>query len=214
MRRPAQRAWRSVAAVLTAAVLPACTVLSTEDAARIRQRGSGTFNVKAYVADAWTRAQRELPGRSVPLDVLTSRPLDAFGAAKGNRAGEGSAWTFITRGEGVVIEKAIGRPRGTLTLATSSGPVILQVGPMVSGTAVRDALPFVTFNDVADQVAFAEVGLELTERALGPLRATLATIQEGDRVSFAGAVTPGEPGDQLKITPISLTRRTSQAGRA
>lgn len=191
--------------LVAAATLASCTVLPIEEAQRIRERDGGVLEVAPYVDRAWQRAQSEFTERSVSLEELYNTPVDALGQAKGSRAGEGSPWTFLVTGEGVVRAREVDSPRGQLRVDTAQGPVILQIGPVVSGTALRDALPFITFDDVADQTTFAEVGLQLTDRALAPLAPTIAALRPGDRIAFAGAASRADAGSALVVTPTQIT---------
>ncbi len=83
--------------------------------------------------------------------------------------------------------------------------VILQIGPVITGTAIRDALPALGFDRFVNQIQHADVGNELNARVerevLQPLdRAEL----RGRHVSFAG-MADFEAGRPLTVTPVTLT---------
>lgn len=182
------------------------------EAERVRQRESGLLDVDQYATDAWSRANQIIPERTVALADLSGADLDKLGAAKGNRAGDGSPWSFFVDGEGLVREVEADQPRGRILLDTAEGPVELQIGPVVSGTAIRDALPFITFDDVADQTAYAEIGLLLTDRALEPLKPVVTALKPGDRIAFMGAAGLSEGSGPLRITPIKISPASPSNG--
>lgn len=184
-----------------------CKVLSIEDARAVQERSNGALDSGAYLSSIWPdRAGKELRSRAVPIDRLKGADMDALGRERGNRSGDGSPWTFVVSGEGVVRSVDRENPRGRIELDTQQGPVTIQVGPVVSGTAIRDALPFITFDGFPDQVSYAEVGMGLTDRALAPLRPVITQVKPGDRVRFLGAASVGETGVPLVVTPIELAR--------
>ena len=48
----------------------------------------------------------------------------------------------------------------------SLGSATVQIGPVIRGTALRDAVSFIRFNDFANQFEFAAVSNALHERVL------------------------------------------------
>ena len=206
MMRVSRRA-RAAAGGIALCLLAGCKVLPIDEARALRERSSGAFDAKRYVETIWGgRAQKTLSESAIPVERLRAEPVDALGAAHGRRAGEGSPWTFVVSGEGQVERVDLGQPRGTVMVRTATGPVLIQAGPVVSGTTIRDALPFVDFDGFPDQIAFAEVGSELTERAVVPLRRTLGALRPGDRIRFIGAARPAAGDAPLVVTPVTVER--------
>ena len=84
---------------------------------------------------------------------------------------------------------APGRRSCGSTAARPPATVAIQVGPVLRGTALRDALGFVRFTDFVNQFDFAAVANALNERVLttvlGPVDVRGLS---GQRVSFTGAV--------------------------
>ncbi|WP_413741026.1 DUF2291 family protein [Sodalis sp. RH15] len=58
-----------------------------------------------------------------------------------------------------------------LTLNVNGDTVLLQLGPVIKGNAVRDAAGFIHFEDFKNQVQFAQVSRALNKQALGGLPA-------------------------------------------
>jgi predicted lipoprotein len=96
---------------------------------------------------------------------------------------------------------------GTATVALESGPhatVVLQVGPVITGTTIRDALPALGFDRFVNQIEHADVGNELNARVerellMGLDRAAL----RGRHVRFAGMAS-FEEGRPPTVTPVRL----------
>jgi predicted lipoprotein len=86
--------------------------------------------------------------------------------------------------------------------------IAIQIGPVIRGTALRDATPFIRFNDFANQFEFAAVSNALHERVL---RRVVGAIDPdalvGRQVTLLGATTTqaGAPsGSVLEVTPIQI----------
>ena len=96
---------------------------------------------------------------------------------------------------------------GTATVALDTEPratVVLQVGPVITGTAIRDALPALGFDRFVNQIQHADVGNELNARVerevlQGLDRAAL----RGRHVRFAGMAS-FEEGRPPTVTPVRL----------
>jgi predicted lipoprotein len=204
----------TLAVALTAALggalaLGGCKVLTIEEDRALRARLGGDFDAPRYVDAIWaSKVMPAIHAETRPLPVVASaidRGLDKAGATLGRRVGDGSAWTFVFEGEGVVTKVDTTTPRGSVDVALPDRVVHIQTGPVVSETAIRDALPFVAFNDFTDQLAFAEVGRALTAKALAGVRPALNQLQPGRRIRFIGVANVRSAGDPLVVTPVSVT---------
>lgn len=68
-------------------------------------------------------------------------------------------------------------------------PVAIQIGPVVRGTALRDATSFIQFSNFANQVEYAAAANALNDHALRTVVAPLPIVTlPGRVVSFIGAV--------------------------
>ena len=80
-----------------------------------------------------------------------------------------SAANLFVKGRAVVTSvdtrSRVGLALLDLTPADGRADGALQIGPVLRGTALRDALEFVKFGDFVNQIAFAEVATALNERA-------------------------------------------------
>lgn len=176
-------------------------------------RAAGTFDAHAYAAELWTGKGRSYlieSARPLP-EVLAAiaRNLDDAGKEYGFRpAAEGAAWTFVVSGEGVIVSKNTQSRAGTLIVrigeTDQSAEVTIQIGPVVRGNAVRDALPFVSFKDFTNQLEYADAGKALTALAMESVTLGVASIDAGKLVAFVGAFSLKAADEKLLITPISL----------
>jgi predicted lipoprotein len=209
---------RRVGLALILAVLPvltACKVVPIAADRAARERMAGAFDAGRYVdtvwdaqaAPYWTKSAIAFPDLAVAID----HDLDAAGAREGRRAGDGSPWTFVAQGQGVVTGVDTTARAGRLTIAAplaggQARDIQIQIGPVVSGSTLRDSLPFVTFNDFSNQIAFAEVGGAMSRRAIAQARPVAQGLKVGDRVTFVGAFALSKAGDPILLTPILLTK--------
>ena len=183
----------------------------------ISEVGAGAataFDAEAYTAGLWT--EQALPHFSSAArpaaDVMPRIVADLAGAGTefGHRAGEGSPWSFVVSGTGVVTAKNTESRAGTLavTLEGAAGPIeaVLQIGPVIRGNAIRDALPFVSFQDFTNQLEYADVGKALTARAVAGFSGNVDAIAVGDSVNFTGAISMAGAADKLLVTPVILEK--------
>lgn len=82
----------------------------------------------------------------------------------------------------------------------------LQIGPVLRGTALRDALPFIQFSQFVNQLEFARVGNALNDRVWKRVLAELPKDRlTGATATFAGAASRPEAGGLIEIVPVQLT---------
>jgi predicted lipoprotein len=193
-------------------MLGGCKVLTIEEDRALRARRTGGLDAGSYVSSVWsTKVVPTLRSKALPMDklvVAVDAGLGRAGARFGRQVGEGSAWTFVVTGTGTVTRVDTVSRRGTAEIAWSAEekdrPALLQIGPVVADTAIRDALPFVTFNDFADQLVFADVGRKLTARALTDLQPAIRGLHPGQRVQFLGVVNLRTGDAPFVVTPVSI----------
>jgi predicted lipoprotein len=213
---------RRAGLALALAVLPllaACKVVPIAADRAARERLAGAFDAGRYVDTVWdaqatpywTKTAAPFPDLAAAID----RDLDAAGAREGRRAGDGSPWTFVAKGKGVVtaVDTAARAGRVTVAVPAAGGQardVQIQVGPVVSGSTLRDSLPFVTFNDFSNQIAYAEVGGAMSRKAVAHARPVAQGLKVGDPVAFVGAFALSKAGDPILLTPVRLERAPAE----
>ncbi len=205
----------SLLLAVAALSLSACKVVPIAADRAARERLSGAFDAGRYVETVWdAQAQPHWTKAAAPFAELSARIDQDIDAAGGRQAGDGSPWTFVTSGEGAVVRTDTAARAGNVVLAVPGADgrareVTVLVGPVVSGSALRDSLPFVAFNDFSNQIAYAEVGGALTRRAIRDARPVAEGLKPGDRVAFTGVFQAAKAGEPVVVTPIRLQRVTS-----
>ncbi|MEQ9635409.1 MAG: DUF2291 domain-containing protein [Devosia marina] len=196
-------------AALMAASLAGCKIVQIADQEAAAPAG---FDAQAYAEELWS--DQVLPHFSASArpvaEVIPAvhESLEAAGNAYGYRAAEGSPWAFIVSGTGQVIAKNTESRAGTLDIKVEGLPdsVALQIGPVIRGNAIRDALPFVSFQDFTNQLEYADAGKALTALALQAISPAAENIAVGDSVAFTGAVSLANAADRLQITLVELDK--------
>jgi predicted lipoprotein len=152
------------------------------------------------------RSAIELPQLLSDLKANPAAAIKKFG----NVATVGGPAAFIVKGVARVVSEGNGFPQ-TVSIAMGSSNralAAIQVGPILLGTDVRDAMPFINFNQFLNQVNYGEVALAINARIL---RMTLAGLDvnglKGRVISFTGAFTYSTLSD-IVITPITLEVRS------
>ncbi len=200
----------SVVAILAIAVsgVAGCKIKYDSD----KSADGGAFNAKTYVEKNWDA--KVIPVmQTAPIDVGTilaaiAKDPDAAGKQYGRRAGEGQPWTYLVKGEGTVTAVDVASRHGTATVeVTVDGKptdVVLQIGPVIFGTAIRDGMPFISFGEFVNQIDYAEVSRALNDKATAGLAKKMADAK-GKTVSFAGAATAPSGSAPLTVTPVLLS---------
>jgi len=117
-------------------------------------------------------------------------------------------YNYMVKGTGKVTEMHTESQAGTATIEIPGlgEKVALQIGPVVRGTALRDATGAVSFNQFTNQLDYADVSKEMNARAL---KAAFASLEPnsiaGKTITFLGAFTfdPHSKSPVL-VTPVKI----------
>jgi predicted lipoprotein len=119
-------------------------------------------------------------------------------------------YNYLIKGTGKVTAVNMESRAGTLTIELPGDlawkNVNIQIGPVVLGTAVRDATGVVSFNQFTNQIDYASVSKEMNARAIhDALAGKDPATFNGKQIRFVGAFTydPHFAG-VVRITPIKL----------
>jgi predicted lipoprotein len=197
---------------LVLAALPGCKIVRNGTAVKTDPQKPDSFDATAYVATLWT--PKVLPffaaGAHDLATVLAGLAKDSDAADKQYGqppAAEGGAWTFAVKGTGKVTAADLKSGHGTVTLAVPnvSSPVIVQVGPVIFGSAVRDCLPFLDFAAFVNQIEYATVSRALNTQAMADIHKTIdLTTILGKSVTFSGGMADPSSTGEIDITPVTL----------
>jgi predicted lipoprotein len=194
-------------------LLSGCEIrpLDPETGKAIIEEQQQVFDANTFVEEHWD--DRILPtilndgmeltdllaGLNEDLEGASSK----FGYREGNRP-----FNFIIRGTGRVLR--VDRTSRAGVLAVDLPPyddtsdVALQIGPVIRGTALRDALPFINFNQFVNQLEYAQVSNALHTRLYTSIlkQINFNSIVQNE-ISFSGVFTLRNL-DEIMITPVAI----------
>jgi predicted lipoprotein len=172
------------------------------------------FDAGTNVADIWeSAALPELEGKAVDLGTLLTEAdgdIEALADKYGKRAqGAGSSVSFTVKGdakvESVFTESAAGYMVITVDGYTGKTVLKLQTGSVFKGTAVRDSLDIIKFNDYKNQVDYAAVSTSIHDTIKETVYGNIdVKTLEGKPIAFIGCFTFNN-NEELIITPVVLT---------
>jgi predicted lipoprotein len=210
----------AIGVAVGAALLSSCshvpgvyTYVPASEATASGAAGGKAFDAKKYVADIWqskvlSTVDAQATDATTLLPALAS-DQDAASKQYGNQAGTGSPYAFLVRGTGTVTKVDEDSPSHPVTvkvdgLEGDGSSVQVVTGPVIAGTALRDAVKFVKFSDFTNQLDYADAGTQLNEKVKSDVLAKVdATSLVGKKVDFAGAFSLVVPGVYL-IVPTQL----------
>lgn len=166
------------------------------------QTAAAPFDAVTYVDGIWaSRVLSEIKANAVSIeyfgDAATASPA---GARAGAVAVEG-------RVVSIDASSRVGVALVDTDPADGQADVAVQIGPVLRGTALRDALDFVRFTDFTNQLEFAAVAGALNDRVLSDvLSAVDFGALEGRwvRVVGATAMATNAPAALPSIVPVHI----------
>lgn len=210
--------WIAAAIALIAGVLlSSCRLIPTSEVQALAHKEAGgpaSVDPDKMVDEIWSpKVVPYFEKRAGPFpevrDLAATSP-DEAGAKFGYRPKSGDVpWTFMVRLDGVVVAADTESRAATIGVdATGHGKAdaIVQIGPAMRGTAIRDALSFVSFNDFTNQIDYARFGkafnIYVNRTTLGKLpRDSLV----GRKVTVLGAYSFQSPSDTPLVTPVEMS---------
>lgn len=182
----------AVVIAVALAILRPWTVVPTRTAA------TGTFDAAGYVASIWE-------SRVVPTAGQSAIDLRAF---MEGRSKASTARAVFVKGTARVADvdrtSRVGLAHLELPWAKGGQAVAIQIGPVIRGTAVRDALDFIRFTDFVNQIEFARVAGALNDRVLSGVLGTMPGVVSGVDITFVGAVPVSASAQVIEIVPVTL----------
>ena len=193
--------------------LGGCKIVATAKKKSGDDSLGGDFDPAAKVRAIWDA--KVIPyleakaGKFSDVAHLAQSDPNAAGRQYGYRAEEGSApWTLVVKLEGRIVAAETTSRAATISVddgGDGKTAAIVQIGPAIRGTALRDALSFVSFNDFKNQIDYAQFGKAFNQYANETFLSHLPRDKlVGASVSLLGAY-PLEAGDHPPlITPARL----------
>ncbi|MBB3916232.1 MULTISPECIES: DUF2291 family protein [Rhizobium] len=201
-------------AAVVAAALPGCKIIKTPTAEEKAAAAAKTaFDPNAKVEAIWqSEAVPYFERRAGELkDVmqLVGASPDAAGEKYGNpRKQSSSPWTYAVKITGKVVAADTASRAATLDVdadGDGKADAKVQIGPALRGTALRDTLDFVNFNEFKNQIEWAQFGKAFNENANSAfLSAVPRDGLTGKTVTVIGAFPLPKSGELPLVTPSEL----------
>lgn len=144
----------------------------------------------------------------VLLPEIRANP-EAAGQKYGRREAT-NPFNYMIKGSGKVTQVNTESRAGTMTVEIGNGSnletINLQIGPVVIGTALRDATGLVNFNQFTNQIDYAGVSKEMNLRAIkDALAGNDPASFAGKTMQFFGAFTfDPKSTSPIRVTPVKL----------
>lgn len=208
---------KKIAAILLAAALGACcagcvTIVKTGEEATLT--GEVAFHAGDNVAAIWdSQAVPSLNEKAVDLATFLTEAngdLKSLAAQYGKYSmGDSGELSYTVKGSVTVAEVNTEKKAGFMVVTvggyTGSEVVRLQIGSVFKGSAVRDSLDFIKFEDYKNQVDYAAVSQSIHEVIQNTVISQLDLGSlVGKQIEFTGCFTV-DKADELLITPIQIT---------
>jgi predicted lipoprotein len=146
--------------------------------------------------------------QDIAMVVAEIRADPAAAGQKYGRRESTNPYSYMVKGTGKVIEVHTESQAGTLVLEVPglNEKIALQIGPVVRGTALRDATGAAPFDQFTNQLDYADVSKEMNRRAVKEAFANIAPSSlSGRPITFFGAFTfdPRSKG-LILVTPVKV----------
>ena len=203
-------------------LLFACTIVPDETENMDGEKGKqldiyfvdDTFKPDEFVDEIWdAKVVPYFKQKCLPIgDILPawSKDQEAAGRAFGYREkAEGSPWNFRAKGSGVIVSVNTASRASTVDVdldpPDGRADLILQIGPVIKDTGIRDALEFISFTDFTNQLEFARLSNAFNKKVNAAVLSGLDRENlMGKHIAFHGVFTQLQDSDLVRITPVVL----------
>jgi predicted lipoprotein len=197
-----------------AMALSSCKIIKTPTSEEAAQAATGGFDPDRMVAEIWdSKVLPYLDKKAGPLPEVASLAAsdpDAAGTKYGHKEKQGSApWTFATRVSGTIVA-AETKSRSAYVEVDADGDgkadARVQIGPAIRGTAIRDSLDFVNFNEFKNQIEWAQYGKAFNTHVNALVLEKLSRAGlVGKKLDAVGAYPLPAKGQLPLVAPARLT---------
>lgn len=173
----------------------------------------GDFDVDKFVTDIWDNKLLDYYAEHKVDDQTLIKQLKSDAKQAGALYGIGSkdigtTWTFIIEGVGKILEVNTESRAGILALDTKPydgiADLVIQIGPVIKGSSVRDSFDFIKLDDFSNQVEFASISKSFNAMVITRVVESMDfQTAVGKELSYLGCFTYSEDGTIL-VTPIAL----------
>jgi len=210
--------------LLTYILLTACKPWTVVKIEKDKEKNNGNkiqiffddsnFDAEKYVDSLWDKdvipyVEKKAIDLIKVLDEINNYDIDEVGEKYGIRRGDVSnPWNFIVKGEGKVFKANTDLLNRTLEIDIppydNKADIIMQIGPVINGTSIRDSLEFISFDKFVNQLQLADVADAFNTKVYNDILSKYVFVNcEKKAVKFIGAFT--YDGQQpVIITPIEF----------
>lgn len=191
-----------------------CKLVKTPSAEEAALAKNGGFDPAKMAAETWdTKVIPYFEKKALPLaDILPAVIADAnaAGAKYGHREKESSGpFTFETKLEGKITAAETTSRSGFVDVDTDGNGTAdarVQIGPAVKGTAIRDALDYLTFSEFKNQIEWAQFGKAYNVYVNGQTLTKLSRdALVGKTIKATGAFPTPSAGELPLVTPVLIS---------
>ncbi|MBP2171155.1 putative lipoprotein [Erwinia toletana] len=202
--------FRSVWLTIAALALGGCRIVSQQELAALKNPPN------PKMADVHQVFQQkiipQLASEAKPLDALmkdlaAAKDFDSACQAFGYRAQAENPCVFTVLVKGAVENVNTTSRSGKMTVKDVSGlSAPVQIGPIIRGTALRDAYKGASYQDFNDQVLFGDYGRAINNQASDQMKTLQPKV--GDKLEVVGVFSSWDiPQTVPDITPARVTRQ-------
>ena len=206
--------FKAAAAVALAGLLTlsGCKFVKTAD--QEKDAAADAFDPDKRVAEIWD--SKVLPyldqraGAFKDVAALVAADVNAAGAKYGHKEKEGNApWTFAAKVDGTIVAEETKSRAAYVDVdvdGDSKTDIRVSIGPAIRGTALRDSLDFVTFNDFKNQIEWAQFGKSFNSHVNKTLLEKLPREGlTGKKLTATGAYPLPAKGQLPQLVPATIT---------
>ncbi|AMG55144.1 MULTISPECIES: DUF2291 family protein [Citrobacter] len=198
-----KKAWLALV-VLT---VGGCRIVSQQELADLKSPPNPHM---ANIDQTWqNKIVPQIVGQARPVaDLMAAlqaeKDFDSACKKLGYRSQEENPCIFYVKVEGNIGTIDTASRSGKMTIADKSGSnIIVQIGPTLRGTQLRDAYKGATYGDFNDQVLFGEYGRAINDQAIKMIQT--AQLKTGESAQVYGVFSAWDlPQTIPDITPVKI----------
>jgi predicted lipoprotein len=196
--------------LLPVVILSGCRIVSQQELADLKNPPNAQMT---NIAQMWQQklvpqiAQEAKPLAELMKSLQSAKDFDSACKTYGYRSQEENPCVFSVSVNGEVTAVNTTSRSGKMTLKDRGGEsVTVQTGPIIRGTALRDAYKGASYQDFNDQVMFGDFNRAINQQASDMMQAFKPKV--GDNVAIAGVFSSWDiPQQAPDITPAQITRQ-------
>lgn len=200
------RVWLTLGVLL----LSGCRIVSQQQLAELKNPPNPQM---ANIDQVWQqKLVPQLTAEAKPLAMLmkslqSAKDFDSACQSYGYRSQAENPCVFSVMVRGDVTALNTTSRSGKMSVKDESGDTVtIQTGPIIRGTALRDAYKGASYQDFNDQVLFGDYGKAINQQAASLMQTFKPGV--GDKVTVVGVFSSWDiPQSLPEITPASISRQ-------